>query len=214
MTASPWSADGQQAIYAGGYTLKEAGVSVTGRSTVLDTNYRNTRQVLEAATAVVSADAFDDLEDVDEAGDRQSMAVRDGVPVVTVAAQDLESHDVALVKRLLERGSYDQSAVLCRTGRESTRCQALLRRSGIPVLDLVDYDGTPANAVKVGTVKRAKGLEFGQVSLPRVESYLISDGAAEPERVQRERRELFVAMTRARDELWMGRLQAGRPKVY
>ena len=96
----------------------------------------------------------------------------------------------------------------------STRCQALLRRSGIPVLDLVDYDEHPPTPCKVGTVKRAKGLEFGQVFLPRVESYLISDGAAEPERVQRERRELFVAMTRARDELWMGRLQAGRPKVY
>lgn len=52
--------DGQQAVYPGGYTLKEAGLSVVGRSTVLDTNYRNTRQVLAAAQEVLRADEFDD----------------------------------------------------------------------------------------------------------------------------------------------------------
>jgi hypothetical protein len=34
--------DGQQSIYPGGFTLAEAGISVVGRSTVLDRNYRNT----------------------------------------------------------------------------------------------------------------------------------------------------------------------------
>ena len=34
--------DGQQSIYPGGFTLAEAGISVVGRSVVLDRNYRNT----------------------------------------------------------------------------------------------------------------------------------------------------------------------------
>ncbi len=35
-------------------------------------------------------------------------------------------------------------------------------------MDLQDYDGTPMPCIKVGTVNRAKGLEFGRVYLPRI----------------------------------------------
>jgi hypothetical protein len=202
--------DGQQAIYAGGYTLKEAGIGVIGRSTVLETNYRNTREVLAAARSVVRADSFDDLEDVDESGDREIRAVRDGVPVLEVAAPDPLSLDIALLKALRDGSPHADAAVLSRTAREADRLIALLARNDVPVVDLLDYDGTPVDAVKVGTVKRAKGLEFGRVFIPRVDAYLVADGAAEPERVQRERRELFVGMTRARDELWLGQI---RPAV-
>ncbi len=54
--------DGQQSIYPGGFTLAEAGISVVGRSTVLDRNYRNTDDVLRYALSVVGDDPFDDLE--------------------------------------------------------------------------------------------------------------------------------------------------------
>jgi len=198
--------DGQQAIYAGGYTLKEAGIGVTGRSTVLETNYRNTRQVLDSARSVVSADSFDDLEDVDESGDREIKAVRDGVPVRSVTAPDALSLDVALMQALRDGRPFADAAVLTRTNRDAERFMALLARNDVATIDLLDYDGTPVDAVKVGTVKRAKGLEFARVFIPRVDAYLVADGAAEPERVQRERRELFVGMTRARDELWLGRI--------
>jgi hypothetical protein len=200
--------DGQQAIYAGGYTLKEAGIAVTGRSTVLETNYRNTRQVLESARDLVRGDSFDDLEDVDESGDRAIRAVREGIPVSTVVAADELSLDVALLKALQDDRPYADAGVLTRTTRDADRVMALLARNGVPTVDLLDYDGTPVAAVKVGTVKRAKGLEFGRVFIPRTDAYLVEDGGAEPERVQRERRELFVGMTRARDELWLGRIRS------
>ena len=70
------------------------------------------------------------------------------------------------------------------------------------------------DAVKVGTAKRAKGLEFARVYLPRVDAWrLDDDGQAEPEQVQRERRELFVAMMRARDGLWRCRVSAPEQRV-
>lgn len=204
--------DGQQAVYPGGYTLKEAGLVVTGRSTVLSVNYRNTRQVLEAAREVVRADDFDDLEDLGQAGDRVTDAVREGSAVLDVLAADDRSADLALLARLHQDEALGlrpgESAVLVRTGHEAVRLRALLREAGVPVLDLADWDGSEVDAVKVGTTKRAKGLEFARVYLPRVDAYLTSDGAAERERVQRERRELFVAMTRARDGLWRCRVRA------
>lgn len=98
------------------------------------------------------------------------------------------------------------AAVLCRTRAEATSVHRTLRAAGLMTVDLEDYAGRRVDAVKVGTVKRAKGLEFGRVYLPRVDTYVLEEG--EPERVQRERRELFVAMTRARDGLWLCRVSA------
>lgn len=69
------------------------------------------------------------------------------------------------------------------------------------------YDGVTSDRVKVGTVKRSKGLEFARVFLPQVALPAVGgprDESAEAERLALERRECFVAMTRARDVLWVG----------
>lgn len=76
--------------------------------------------------------------------------------------------------------------------------------AGIPVLDLTEYSGIPVDAVKVGTIKRAKGLEFKQTLLPRVPASLVDAKDSDDEAVTIQRRELYVGMTRARDGLWVG----------
>jgi superfamily I DNA/RNA helicase len=128
--------DGQQSIYPGGYTLKEAGLSVTGRAAILTTNYRNTRQIVTAARALVMADVFDDLDGTDEAGDRTIDAVRDGAAVLSVVSADAASLDVALSNRLRHDraiGLQDaDAAVLCRTAKEADRVRGYLRRDSHP----------------------------------------------------------------------------------
>src|SRR5205085_1967295 len=86
------------------------------------------------------------------------------------------------------------AAVLCRTNAEADRLRLQLGRQGLPVMDLKHYDGRPQAAVKVGTVKRSKGLEFSRVYLPNIDSYLCVEEDAEAERVARERRELYVGV--------------------
>ena len=80
--------------------------------------------------------------------------------------------------------------------------------AGVPVVALEKYDGSPVDAVKVGTIKRAKGLEFKQVLIPdlRRDQTTLNPpaGETEHERWDLTRRELYVAMTRARDGLWVG----------
>ena len=202
--------DGQQAIYPGGFTLKEAGISVTGRSAVLGVNYRNTQQVLDFARSFVAMDEFDDLEDLAENGVRPVQVLRQGSHVLQVTVPDRTSGDVALLRRLAEDSAFglllQDAAVLCHSRYEVTRLRRLIEGKGIACIDLEEYDGTPVAALKIGTAKRAKGLEFARVYVPQAETYLVTDGQAEPERVERERRELFVAMTRARDGLWVCRL--------
>ncbi len=213
--------DGQQSIYPGGFTLAEAGISVQGRAAVLTTNYRNSAEVLEVAARVVADDAFDDLGDAPEAGRRDVEVVRRGGQTNTVEAPDRVSHDAALLAQIRRARSelglaWGDLAVLAESRSLARSYVGVLRAAGVPTVTLEEYEGRPVDAVKVGTVKRAKGLEFPCVFLP-----LLRRGPSAPwegeaasayeERLARERRELYVGMTRARDRLWLGYLGGPLP---
>jgi len=60
--------DGQQAIYPGGFSLAEAGISVAGRGVVLSTDYRNTREIATFAASIVEGDEFVDIKGGPRAG--------------------------------------------------------------------------------------------------------------------------------------------------
>ncbi len=197
-----------------GSTLREAGVSVSGRASVLRLNYRNTEQVLEAANAVVGQDAFNDLDGLEELWERDVECARSGLPPVRGDADDLASHDQALldwIERTTQRVGVGLGdvGVLAARHRVLRHYQGLLTRHGVAWIDLEDWRGTPSDAVRLGTFKRAKGLEFTHVALPQLtdgpsaQRPEEADGAYR-ERVELERRELFVGMTRARDGLWLG----------
>ncbi|MFH8786626.1 nuclease-related domain-containing DEAD/DEAH box helicase [Streptomyces roseoverticillatus] len=205
--------DGQQTVYPGGFRLSDAGVDVRGdRGQVLRTNYRNAKAVLEAALAVVAQDSFDDIDGTPTAGRRDvDLTCGDG-RVTKVAAATLAEHDAALLAALhaLGPGAWPDTAVLCRTGTERERYRRLLTRAGIPAITLEQYDGRPVPGVKLGSYHRAKGLEFKHVHLPDHDAPAAAgQGDGTDDGVARERRELhrsqlFVAMTRARDTLWLG----------
>jgi superfamily I DNA/RNA helicase len=100
-------------------------------------------------------------------------------------------------------------AVLCPTRAESGHWHRVLTLAGIDVILLESYDGRTIDAVKIGTYQRAKGLEFAEVFVPdhaRVPAArrTVEGDDAYAERASLERRQLFVAMTRARDLLWLG----------
>lgn len=207
--------DGQQSVYPGGFRLAEAGISVAGRAAVLKHNYRNTKQILEVARALVSADAFDDLDDIPEAGSRELVVSREGPAPLTVEAasqRDLDAALESILFRIRAMGvRWGDVAVLCQRVRDAERYRRHLSDLDIPTIRLEDYDGETVDHVKVGTIKRAKGLEFAYVFLPGLdrEPPATVDGEspeAHAERVSRWRRELYVGMTRARDRLWVGYL--------
>lgn len=211
--------DGQQSVYPGGFNLAEAGVSVSGRASVLRLNYRNTAQILAAANAVVGQDRFSDLDGLEEGGNRDVECARQGPSPMRVDAVDVSSHDQALldwVERTTQLVGVGLGDVAVLAGRHKTlkHYQSVLTRAGVPYTDLEKYDGTPAAVVKLGTFKRAKGLEFKHVALPQLvdgPATRWSDEAddAYRERVELERRELFVGITRARDGLWLGFVSPG-----
>ena len=205
--------DGQQTIYPGGFTLAEAGVSVAGRGVVLDVNYRNTREILQFASVLVRDDEFADIEGATAQGDRPTEVARTGTKPVYVRCATEADRQRRLVLRVHEvvaevGTNFGDVGVLSLSRRGVEAAMDSLTKAGVPVVNLEKYDGVPSNRVKVGTVKRAKGLEFKQVLVVDPYASWLSEKADRLDDVERERRdyrlrELYVAMTRARDGLWV-----------
>jgi len=197
--------DGQQSIYPGGFTLAEAGISIAGRGVVMSTNYRNTREIVAFAAHAVEGDQFADIDGGVQASDAIAEVVRSGPPPMFERFSSRLEHDRALLERLrhLDCPLGDVGILSLMTYGVKDTLQ-LLQSAGIPAINLEDYSGRPVDAVKVGTVKRAKGLEFKTVLLPRVRPEWIDPAEGDDEAHIIHRRELYVAMTRARDELWVG----------
>ena len=208
--------DGQQCVYPGGFTLTEAGISVTGRASILRANYRNTAEILETAARLVANDSFDDLEGSAVVGARDIDVRRHGPAPQVARAASNASLEAALTHQIHETRhhagvAFGDMAVLVQKVADVEHYRRVLERAGIPTVELTEYDGVTTDRVKIGTFKRAKGLEFKFVMLPG-----LREGALEPwrgesedafrERAERMRRELFVGMTRARDGLWLGYL--------
>ncbi|GAA5154481.1 hypothetical protein GCM10023321_26360 [Pseudonocardia eucalypti] len=202
--------DGQQALYTGGFTLAEAGISVLGRATVLKVNYRNTRQIIDAAHQVVSNHEFFDLDPISERGVRDVKVVREGPPIARAYGQsksDLSFLLVAAIKRDHHRFGvkYGEMAVLVHSKIDAAYLRDYLAGYDIDVIDLSIWDGEPDHRVKVGTVHRSKGLDFAAVYLPTFARS--TNRGNHPDRVEREARRArqeFVGRTRARDRLWTG----------
>lgn len=205
--------DGQQTIYPGGFTLAEAGVSVAGRGTVLDVNYRNTREILQFASLLVKDDEFADIEGATARGDRPAQVPRTGPKPVYVRCSDQADRERRMVLRVHEvvaevGTNFGDVGVLSLSRRGVELAYDALKKAGVPVVNLEKYDGVPVNRVKVGTVKRAKGLEFKQVLVVDPYASWLTEKPDTLDDVDRERRdyrlrELYVAMTRARDGLWV-----------
>jgi superfamily I DNA/RNA helicase len=210
--------DVQQTIYPGGASLAEAGISIAGRSAVLTTNFRNTAEIADFAGLVVRGDRPIDLEGGEGAADASRAPRRGPRPVYTVFPSRAV-HDRSLVERVRRIVSDAEEAgrdvrlgdigVLALYAWHAKEAAEALGEAGIPTIDLAHYDGSTRDAVRVGTIKRAKGLEFAEVLVVRTPPHLVQadaavlDGGA-LERSALQRRELFVGMTRARDGLWVG----------
>lgn len=207
--------DGQQSIYPGGYKLSEAAISLSNRGVVLSVNYRNTVEILDFANKTIAATGYVDIDDATTASDASAddnsaldALRRHGHPPVFDHFTTKAEHDAAIVRRVRQAAANEDTslgdiAVLCDTNAQVKKVVALLTAAGVDSIDLHEYDGNPVDRVKVGTIKRAKGLEFKAVLLPWTPP-LAATFAADDERTARAYRERYVAATRARDRLWIG----------
>lgn len=205
--------DGAQRIYAGGFTLRQAGVEVRGRTTVLRVNYRNTREIMEAALATLGDEEVTDLDEEFRRGEQAPVAIRSGGRPLVERCVDADAEIGTVVRLVTGADAHDavafgDVAVLLPSQTEADSWSATLDDSGVPCIPLSRYRGLTEPSVKVGTHAQSKGLEFKVVVLPGLGAGHFPPPRREREPLDewRERRSLalshlFVAMTRARDLL-------------
>jgi superfamily I DNA/RNA helicase len=216
--------DGQQSIYPGGFSLLSLGIDVRGRSRVLTSNWRNTWSIWTASRAVMDGEAFDDLDEdaglrpTGEEPEPLTVGVAAELHVLRSPGEELELLS-ALVQERVEGGVDGADiAVLVDVKRKGKDAIGALEAAGVQTSDLERYEGEHAEGVLVGTLKRAKGLEFKEVFIPGLSAaewpsrwFVPPDLSPEQraERIALQLRTLFVGMTRARDRLTL--LAGGTP---
>ncbi|NEM91631.1 UvrD-helicase domain-containing protein [Galbitalea soli] len=180
--------DAQQSIYPGGYRLEELGISVAGRSVSLSRNVGTAPQITRYAEQLVADDVVDDMEGGHLVPEPAEPSVAPGVPPLVVRFSNRAAHDAELPRRVREIVSSGSArlgdiGVVAPSTFAVRSAMAALQKANIPIVELSRFDGRPVDAVKVGTVSRAKGLHFEQVLLVQVPTALIPDPATVQEPV-------------------------------
>jgi superfamily I DNA/RNA helicase len=216
--------DGQQSIYPGGFSLREVGIDIVGRSRVLTANWRNTWNVWTAAKAVIQGTQFDDLDDdvglrpTDEEPEPLTVGAPAELHILGSAADELEVIAELVRERLAAGIDPGDIAVLTEVRKKGVEVINALEAVDVATHRLENYEGQHAEGVLVGTFNRAKGLEFKEVFIPGLAAaewpsrwFLPPDltGDARVERLALQLRTLFVGMSRARDRLVL--LSGGEP---
>jgi superfamily I DNA/RNA helicase/mRNA-degrading endonuclease RelE of RelBE toxin-antitoxin system len=200
------TADANQSIYGSGFTWTDVHGSLRfqGRTSVLRANYRSTYEIGEAAQSYLSDSVLDS-----EISDRHY--VNNG-PLPDVRAIQNNVHEGQLLANFFKKASlnlrltHGSCAVLCPSERAGKAIADALRAQGIEATFMSGQDLNLARSgVKVLTLNSAKGLEFPIVALAGFLSGsggypVIPHDASADERdeiLARERRTMFVGMTRA-----------------
>ena len=209
-----------QRIFQTPFSWKTLGVDIRGRSKTLRICYRTTHQIRQQADLLLPPQ----LTDVD--GNTESrngtISIFNGDKPTLIRATSIAEEQEAVacwVNTQLANGcSPAEIGVFVRSDRELHRAQSALKIAGV-VTHLLQADAlTSDDSISVGTMHLAKGLEFKSVAvmacdedvlplLSRIEA--ITDHADLEDVTNTERHLLYVACTRARDNLLLSCVNPG-----
>lgn len=209
-----------QRIFQQPFSWKGLGIDVRGRSFTLKVNYRTSHQIRRMADSLLP----DNVRDVDGEEDQRkgTVSVFDGVEPVVVIAPTPEEEIISaatFLKGLVETGlAPSEIGIFCRSNDEIARAAKVAEAADIPTVSALHNAASSGEAVLIGTMHLAKGLEFRAVILIACDEGIlplearIADVADEfelDEVVATERQLLYVAATRARDHLFVSGVAPG-----
>ena len=205
--------DMAQSIYTRGYSWREAGLALQGRSFSMRRNFRNSRQVAQAAAALIGHNVL--LKASEDWVDPEATRRTGPWPIVMTGERD-DAEIPAVCERILDLAGGNEFrigdfAVLCRTNADCRRVLNYLEVHNVPAIvrDIGSAFNILDEKVKIMTIHSAKGLEFPVVfamgwhegTLPMLR--VRGDPAEEALELENERRLAYVAMTRASEALYL-----------
>jgi len=201
-----------QRIFQTPFSWRSLGVDIRGRSRTLHINYRTSHQIRQRADQLLGAT----VADVDGNAEERSgtVSVFNGpAPLLVVKKSAAEEHAAVADWLRARRGEGiepHEIGVFVRSDAEIERATAALAAAGIPHKVLDERIDMTHGLASVSTMHLGKGLEFRVVAViacddevipsqTRIES--VADEADLEEVYETERHLLYVACTRARDQL-------------
>ncbi|MDY6869634.1 MAG: 3'-5' exonuclease [Actinomycetota bacterium] len=211
--------DTHQRIYDNRVSLREVGINIAGRSSRLNINYRTTAEILGWSLGLLRGEPIDDMEDgLDSIAGCKSYVHGQAPALSGHPTAEAEAKVIATsVKGWIDSGiAPTEIAIAVRAKWLTAKIESALRAAGIDSVDLAKASDDD-DAVRVGTMHRVKGLEFRCMCVAGVSAKQVPaanavtpvevDRQSHQQDLERERCLLFVACTRAREELlvtWHG----------
>jgi hypothetical protein len=203
-----------QRIFQPPFSWKSVGVDVRGRSRSLNINYRTSHQIRMQADRLLDPEVADVDGNVETR--KGTISVFNG-PTPLLNGFTSEAAEVAAVgdwlkKRLGEGIPPQEIAIFVRSDGQLNRARAAAEHAGLPYIVLDEKVEIPRAAASISVMHLAKGLEFRIVAVMACDDEVIplqeriekvSDSSDLEEVYNTERHLLYVACTRARDQLFI-----------
>jgi mRNA-degrading endonuclease RelE of RelBE toxin-antitoxin system len=201
-----------QRIFQHPFSWLSLGIDLRGRSFSLKVNYRTSHQIRRRADVLLPRQ----IRDVDGYEDSRvgTISVFDG-PEPIVRSFAGEQEEIAFIgdwlRSVVEGGARpEEIGIFVRTEEQVPRARRALKAAGQEALTLTDKPQEEGGRVLIGTMHLAKGLEFKAVAVMACDDHLLplqsriesaSDESELDEIYDTERHLLYVAVTRARDQV-------------
>ncbi len=210
--------DSHQRIYDRNSSLSKVGVNVRGRSHKLRINYRTTHEILRWSLGLLGGHSYDDLDEGEDTHDFAGYHSYMHGPQPTLYSTESRSAELdALVDQVtlwVADGVHEEDiAVTARVNNDLDAVKARLKSAGHATCRLTAAQPT-AGGIRLGNMHRVKGLEFRCVAITGATddkiplTYALTDKAADEVQhrldLRREACLIYVAATRAREDLWVG----------
>lgn len=201
-----------QRIFQQPFSWKSLGVDVRGRSRTLRINYRTSHQIRLQADRLLGPTVTDVDGITEDRSDTVSVFNGPQPTVHVLKTRHDEIDSVASWLRARTQAGFlpHEFGVFVRSDAQVDRASQAVSAAGLPFKVLDEHVDTESGYVSIGTMHLAKGLEFRAVVVmacdddviplqERIET--VGDDADLQEVYDTERHLLYVACTRARDEL-------------
>ena len=194
--------DGHQRLYRSKIPMSRAGIDIRGRSRRLKINYRTSEQIRKYAQGILRGLTIDDLDGGESSTVGDHSVFKGPEPIIEHCADEkVEATAILEWIKMLQQDYGLSTHEICVTPNKPSIRQAIAS-AGLPTFELKPREQDPGSdepGIRMGTMKRIKGLEFRAVAMACSDEEDAMNNLAQAD--VRQRCERYVAATRAREHL-------------